>query len=337
MSESVPTYRDGEKIYQPDPNYEVERGLKAGHLDLVCLCHNQYSGAKLSRKVLPGLNTAGYWDADCDQHWGTDWHYNEGLELVLIENGQVTFALEGQEYRLQPNDATFTRPWLRHRLGDPHIGASRIYWIMLDVGVRRPNQSWKWPSWILLTPADRKKLARLSERIPFHLWQADSHLQRCFRRLGNAIRTNRWGSNLSLIACFVNEALFLLLQELCIHHGTEENKGKASREITELFWQEIKQHPTQLGLRWTMSKMAKRCGLGTTQFVFYTRQLFNLPPMHLLNRCRLERAASLLKGQPRLSITEIALDCGFSTNQHFTKCFREYFRCPPRIYRAGAK
>jgi AraC-like DNA-binding protein len=336
MPERMPTYREGNKNYQPDPNYEVERGLKAGHLKLVCLCHNQYSGTPLPQNMLPGLNTAGYWDADCDQHWGTDWHYNEGLELVLIENGQVTFALDGEERRLQPNDATFTQPWLRHRLGDPHVGASRIYWIMLDVGVRRPDQPWKWPPWILLTPADRKELARLSERLPYHIWRADAHLQRCFHRLGNAILSNRSGINLSLVACLVNEALFLLLQELRIHHGGDDHKSENSRDLAKIFWQEIKQNPAQLGTQWTMRKMAQRCGLGTTQFVFYTKQLFNLTPMHLLNRYRLEWAAASLKDQPRRSITDIALDCGFTTSQHFTKCFREYFHCPPRIYRAGS-
>src|SRR5664280_588554 len=116
MTKCEPTYRDGKNIYQPDPNYEINKGLKAGHLRLVCLCHHQYLGAKLPPKVLPGLNTVGYWDADCEQQWGTDWHYNEGLELVLIENGQLTFALEGQKHILQPNDATFTRPWLPHCL-----------------------------------------------------------------------------------------------------------------------------------------------------------------------------------------------------------------------------
>jgi AraC-like DNA-binding protein len=337
MPQEIPTYRDGDQILRPDPNYEMERGVKAGRLNLVCVSHNQYYGTKLAKNVLPGLNTTGYWDADCDQQWGTDWHYNEGLELTLIENGQLTFNLEGKTTTIQPYDATFTRPWLRHCVGDPHVGPSRIYWIVLDVGIRRPHQAWKWPSWILLTPRDRKELVQLSEQYQYHIWKAGPDYRRCFHRLGDAILTNGAEGNVSLIACLVNEALFLLLQALRVHHEKEAVGSDTFQEITRLFWQEIKQNPSQLGLDWTLTKMVRRCGIGKTQFVFYTKQVFNLTPMHYLNRCRLELAADLLKSQPHRSITEVALDCGFSTSQQFAKSFRYYYKCTPRIYRSGTQ
>jgi AraC-like DNA-binding protein len=337
MFKYIPTYRNGEQVLHPDPNYDMERGVKAGRVRLVCLSHNQYYGKKLGKNVLPGLNTVGYWDADCEQQWGTDWHYNEGLELALVENGQLTFRLEGLSHALQPYDATFTRPWLRHCVGDPHVGPSRIYWMVLDVGVRRPNQSWKWPSWILLSARDRKELMRLADQCRSHVWKASADLRRCFHRLGDAISTNVDGINLSLIACLVNEALCLLLQELRGHQEKQAVESDTFLELTKIFWREVKQNPALLGADWTLAKMARRCGIGKTQFVFYTKQIFNLAPIHYLNRCRLILAAELLKSQPQRSITEIAMDCGFSTSQHFAKIFHQHYKCTPRIYRCGTQ
>jgi AraC-like DNA-binding protein len=336
MGSDIPTYRNGSIAYQPDPNHKIATGVKTGHVQLFCLTHNQYLGTKLPTKVLPGLNTIGYWDADHEQQWGTDWHFNEGLELVLIENGQVTFALDGREYRLHPGDFTLTKPWLRHRLGDPHVGPSRIYWMMLDVGVRRPNQVWRWPSWIVLTPGDRKTLARLIDKFEHHVWRSNANLRRCFYRIGEAIRSQRHGNNLSLIGSLVNEALFLLLQELKTHHEISLDESNASLETVNIFWNKLKSSPDQLGLTWTLNKMARHCQLGVTQFVYYTKKLFNLTPMHYLNRCRLENAARLLQQQPQRSVTDIAFDCGFSTPQYFTKAFHKYYGFPPKIFRCKA-
>lgn len=46
---------------------------------------------------------------------------------------------------------------------------------------------------------------------------------------------------------------------------------------------------------------------------------------HFIQRIRLEKAALQLAGNPEKSITEIALDCGFSGSAAFARAFREAF------------
>jgi AraC-like DNA-binding protein len=55
-----------------------------------------------------------------------------------------------------------------------------------------------------------------------------------------------------------------------------------------------------------------------------------------LSHCRIEAASRLLREEPQRSITEIALDCGFSSSQYFAKVFRHRMGCMPRIYRLKA-
>lgn len=52
-----------------------------------------------------------------------------------------------------------------------------------------------------------------------------------------------------------------------------------------------------------------------------------------VRRLRLERAACLLSWRPDKNITEIALDCGFSSSQNFAKAFRKHFAESPSGYR----
>jgi AraC family L-rhamnose operon regulatory protein RhaS len=105
--------------------------------------------------------------------------------------------------------------------------------------------------------------------------------------------------------------------------------------IVNSFWQRLRANPEELAQSWTLRKMAQRCGLGQTRFVFYTRHLTNLTPLAYLNHCRLEQAARLLREQPDRNVTVIALECGFESGQYFARKFAQLFRCAPHVYRAG--
>jgi AraC-like DNA-binding protein len=49
-------------------------------------------------------------------------------------------------------------------------------------------------------------------------------------------------------------------------------------------------------------------------------------------RCRVEQAAKLLHETKR-SVTDIAMDLGFSSSQYFATVFKPYTRCSPRTAR----
>jgi AraC family L-rhamnose operon regulatory protein RhaS len=61
-----------------------------------------------------------------------------------------------------------------------------------------------------------------------------------------------------------------------------------------------------------------------------------MSPMQYLSHLRIEVAGKLLREHPQRNITEIALDCGFSSSQCFAKVFRRQMGCMPRDYRLNA-
>lgn len=62
------------------------------------------------------------------------------------------------------------------------------------------------------------------------------------------------------------------------------------------------------------------------------RKHFNCTFSQYLRKIRVERACSLLLDK-NLTLTEIALDCGFADQSHFLRCFKQINRTNPSSYR----
>jgi AraC family transcriptional regulator len=58
------------------------------------------------------------------------------------------------------------------------------------------------------------------------------------------------------------------------------------------------------------------------------------PLNQFIQRIRLERAAAKLIDQPKLSVTEIALDCGFSGSSSFARAFKDHFQMSATEWRS---
>ena len=56
-----------------------------------------------------------------------------------------------------------------------------------------------------------------------------------------------------------------------------------------------------------------------------------------ITRIRIEKAAALLVSHPGKSITEIALDCGFSSSSAFARAFKDFFQMSASEWRAGSR
>ena len=332
---SLPIYQEHGKKYRADTCAPVANAVCCGRVQLEALVRGHYPGRQLAAGALPGVKTVGYWDARGGQDWGLDWHRNEGIELTFLERGSLDFAVDRHRCRLRADDLTVTRPWQRHRVGDPNVGAGRLHWLILDVGVRRPHQTWQWPAWLVLTKKDMQELTGMLRHNERPVWRATPEVRECFKRIAVAVKADRDGSQVSRLAALINE-LFVLVLEMLRQRRVSIDESLASTERTvELFWADLRQNLDHLGSPWTVETMARQCGLGVTHFIHLSKQISNATPITYLNQCRLEAAARLLKGEPQRSITDIALACGFASSQYFATQFRRQHGQPPRDYRVN--
>ncbi len=327
------TFRAAAELFHADTCTPLEAAAQAGGVRLAALGRGSYPGRRLPAQDLTEVPSLGYWDARARQSWGLDWHRNEGIELTFLAAGHLPFAVEQHTVTLAPGDLTITRPWQRHRVGDPHISASRLIWLILDVGVRRPNQPWHWPAWLLLAPATLQRLTRQLRHNERPVWPANPAVARCFAALGRAAESRPTSENLTRLKLIINE-LLLALAGLLDERRPRLNPGLTSAARTvELFLADL---PRRADEPWTLATMAAQCGLGRSHFSHYCRQLTNRTPIEHLAWCRVERACELLLREPGWSITDIAFASGFQSSQYFATVFARHKGRSPVAWRRSA-
>ena len=78
--------------------------------------------------------------------------------------------------------------------------------------------------------------------------------------------------------------------------------------------------------------LARHVGLSSDHLTYCFRQELGMPPITYLNRYRIALAKHLLKETDK-SITEIALDVGFTDSGYFSRVFRRETTMSPSAYR----
>jgi AraC family L-rhamnose operon regulatory protein RhaS len=335
MPSPIPIYTAHDEKYRADSCRPLLTA--AGKtLRLAALQHGHYPGNALPAGALAGVKMVGFWDAQRDQEWGLEWHRNEGIELAFLETGHLEFGADQCEYDLRAGDLTITRPWQLHRVGHPVVTASRLHWLIIDLGVRRPDQPWRWPPWVLLTPADKEEITNLMSLNEQPVLKANGDIRRCFKGIAHAIETDQNGSSVSRLTSRLNDLFVSLLDVLRSRPVQYDHSLTSTSRSVQLFLDDLSAHPEHLALEWTVEEMAQSCGLGVSQFSHHVKCLVNLTPMQYLCKCRIDRAATILAAAPASRITDTALNLGFSSSQYFATVFRRRFGYSPRSLRLRA-
>jgi AraC family transcriptional regulator len=84
-----------------------------------------------------------------------------------------------------------------------------------------------------------------------------------------------------------------------------------------------------------LNMMAGICGLSTEYFLRVFKASFGISPYQYVLNLRVERAKTLL-GDAEHSLAEIALQCGFSHQEHMTRMFRRFTGVTPGRYRRAS-
>jgi AraC family transcriptional regulator len=113
------------------------------------------------------------------------------------------------------------------------------------------------------------------------------------------------------------------------HHAVQFSRGGLGsarlRRIKELVHAKIED---DLGL----DEMAESVGLSTAHFARMFRKSTGETPHQFVLRQRLARAKAMLRA-PDARVLDVAVACGFKTQQHFAQVFRDAWGVSPTEYR----
>ena len=85
-----------------------------------------------------------------------------------------------------------------------------------------------------------------------------------------------------------------------------------------------------------MPELARAANVSESHLYRLFRGVHGMPPAEFIERTRIDRACRLLL-ESSMSVTELALELGFKTSQHFATVFKKYKGVTPSAWRnAGA-
>ncbi|MEM8723229.1 MAG: AraC family transcriptional regulator [Cyanobacteria bacterium P01_G01_bin.39] len=102
---------------------------------------------------------------------------------------------------------------------------------------------------------------------------------------------------------------------------------------------------SNLDKKLSLKSLAENIDMGRYYFATQFKQAMGISPYQYIIEQRIAKAKKLLKKRKRsldltayggdcaASLSEIALDCGFSSQSHFSKVFRQYVGITPKQYR----
>lgn len=136
------------------------------------------------------------------------------------------------------------------------------------------------------------------------------------------------------IRLYVESATAFLAAYLLRHYCTREQplktyvSGLPKYKLKQAI-EYINQH---LSEEISLDKIAQHLDMSQYYFCHLFKQSMGISPYQYVLRQRIEKAKQLLKKQ-KLTITHVALECGFANQTHFTKHFRKLMGITPKAYR----
>jgi len=113
----------------------------------------------------------------------------------------------------------------------------------------------------------------------------------------------------------IDELLISLVRQL----SRQDNKRK---DFPQSFLQLEQLLRENLAHQWTVEEMAATMRLGNSAFTEKVKNYTGFSPLNYLINIRISEAIKLLK-RTDLSLTDIALDTGFYSSQHFSTTFKK--------------
>ncbi len=117
------------------------------------------------------------------------------------------------------------------------------------------------------------------------------------------------------------------------YHKPAYDPGKQRYQLTNRQMERVRDFvEANLDSDIRLEMMARVCGRSTEYFVRIFKATAGVSPYQYVLNLRIERAKALL-GRDGPSIAEVALQCGFSHQEHLTRMFRRFTGVTPGRYR----
>ncbi|WP_194776216.1 helix-turn-helix domain-containing protein [Pararhodonellum marinum] len=245
------------------------------------------------------------------------------LQIYFVSEGKFEWTINHHQHVLFPEDVAVVLPGQEIGGVKGFLGIGAFYCLKLEVELISWENILRMGKWSSLTKMECRDLSEIL-LLNAHSVLKGNNFGLIFQDLYHEIETREFGFQTRVNA---------LIDSLLINIGRQSTRQAASkRNFPKAITKLEKTLRKNLDHQWTVVEMAAMVGLGTSAFTEKVKNQTGFAPLHFLIDIRISEAKKLL-GREEVSITEVALDTGFYSSQHFSTTFKKLTGHTPGEYR----
>ncbi len=258
------------------------------------------------------------YDNDEQEDYPVHWH--TPLEIIMPTKNNYTVYCNNIEYVLNEGDILFISSGVLHQLHAPDNG--RRFIILADLTPLNSMREFESLTAILspivhITPANSPKI--------------HEGLQRLIHSIATEYKSDAVFKDTVIYSKLIS--IFALIgRNSTLEKTAIDTNSSKELEYSKIFLSVCDYINKHFSENITLEQVADLAGFSKYHFSRIFRQYADIPFYQYLNKKRIMHAATLLM-EPDMSITEISLQCGFSSISAFIRMFKIHKNCTPSEFK----
>jgi AraC-like DNA-binding protein len=249
---------------------------------------------------------------------------SEFLRFYYVLEGRFDWIIEEEHHILYPGDLAIILPGRSFGGEKDLLDIGTVWWMHLELQQMEQDDKMAMGKWSRLTDGECRTIGRIlllnNSPVLSKLKEAGTvfqniHSELVNQEIGYSTRINQ----------LIDELFILIARQL-----TRQNTLR--RDFPQTFLKLEQTLREDLSHQWTVEEMAALFGLGITAFSEKVKSYTGFSPLNYLINIRISEAIKLLK-RLDVPVTDIALDVGFYSSQHFATTFKKLTGYTPSEFR----
>jgi AraC-like DNA-binding protein len=247
----------------------------------------------------------------------------EGIRIYHIIDGRFEWCIDRQSHVFYPGDVALVMPGKTFGCDKGTLEIGTFTWIHLHMQ-KSANSQMLPGTWSGLSESESTAIGKILSLNRTPALSGFSEAGKIFK----CIRSELFGQEIGHQARINHQVTELLIQ------ATRQltRQSYSGRDFPKIFMDLEKMLRQNLAHQWSVEEMAAMVGMSTTPFNERVKSYSGFTPINYLINIRISEAIKLLK-RPEISVTDIALDTGFYSSQHFSTTFKRLTGFTPSEYR----